>query len=323
MVLNGGGSDRGAQIISFLFTCGTATRSHPVLSFPRRRESRRWGFGERPMDSRLRGNDGVFSDGCLASVIPLIFLISIISIVSLPAQAVGLNDSGIEVCSNGTTSATLCSSVLIDGGTYARQDARYGRDAVAAVGQLPKIGAGEAGFDFTALDASGQVVRPAQLGLTSLSSAAHSCVRDNVSGLLWEVKTDDGGLRDGQWTYSWYNSAQNDNSHAGTANGGICHSSGRCDSEKYVADVNASALCGFSDWRMPTEDELQGIVHYGRIIPSIDPLYFPNTPSWLFWSATPLAAHPALAWVVVFSNGDTYSDSQSNGNHVRLVRGGQ
>jgi hypothetical protein len=33
------------------------TRSHPALSFPRRRESRRRWFGERFIDSRLRGND--------------------------------------------------------------------------------------------------------------------------------------------------------------------------------------------------------------------------------------------------------------------------
>ena len=30
-------------------------------------------------------------------------------------------------------------------------------------------------------------------------------MRDNVTGLMWEVKTDDGGLRDKDWTYSWYN----------------------------------------------------------------------------------------------------------------------
>ena len=36
-------------------------------SFPRRRESRRRGFGKRPMDSRLRGNDGVIGDGGVIS----------------------------------------------------------------------------------------------------------------------------------------------------------------------------------------------------------------------------------------------------------------
>jgi hypothetical protein len=44
------------------------TRNHPAPSFPRRRESRRRWFGERPMDSRLRGNDGVFGDYCVTSV---------------------------------------------------------------------------------------------------------------------------------------------------------------------------------------------------------------------------------------------------------------
>jgi hypothetical protein len=49
------------------------TRSFPVPSFPRRRESSRRWFGERTMDSRLRGNvdsrvggnDGVFCGRCV------------------------------------------------------------------------------------------------------------------------------------------------------------------------------------------------------------------------------------------------------------------
>ena len=31
-----------------------------------------------------------------------------------------------------------------------------------------------------------------------------ACTRDNATGLVWEVKTDDGGLRDKDNTYSWY-----------------------------------------------------------------------------------------------------------------------
>jgi hypothetical protein len=34
-------------------------------------------------------------------------------------------------------------------------------------------------------------------------------VRDNVTGLVWEVKTADGGLRDQKWSYTWYDSVHN------------------------------------------------------------------------------------------------------------------
>jgi hypothetical protein len=39
--------------------------------------------------------------------------------------------------------------------------------------------------------------------------------------------------------------------------------------------VNGSALCGFSDWRMPGGDELLGIVDSTRSLPAINPTYFP------------------------------------------------
>ena len=71
-------------------------------------------------------------------------------------------------------------------GTHPSQDARYGRDAQA----MARIGGGEAGFDFTALNASGQTTPPTS------GATPHPCVRDNVTGLVWEVKTADGGLRD-------------------------------------------------------------------------------------------------------------------------------
>lgn len=31
-----------------------------------------------------------------------------------------------------------------------------------------------------------------------------ACLKDTKTGLIWEVKTDDGGLRDKDWLYSWY-----------------------------------------------------------------------------------------------------------------------
>jgi len=176
---------------------------------------------------------------------------------------------------------------------------------------------GDAGFDFTALNASGQATAPTS-GVTP-----HPCVRHNVTGLVWEVKTADGGLRDQYWTYTWYDSVHNYGGNPGATSGGDCKTSGRCDTEKYVADVNATRLCGYSDWRMPSLQELQSIVNHDRYNPTIDPTYFPNTRSSFFWSGSPDAVSSDYAWSVSFGYGSDGYDIRSYRNFVRLVRGGQ
>ncbi len=241
------------------------------------------------------------------------------SLVAAPALA-ALNDTGIGFCGDASTNTADCGTAAADSGAFPRQDARFGRDAAAKAGKLTKAGGGEGGFDFTALDAAGQPTTP------SSGATPHPCVRDNVTGLVWEVKTADGGLRDKKWFYTWYNSVNNYSGNAGTASGGTCETAGRCDTEKYVADVNASALCGYTDWRMPTVKELEGIVHFGRSNPAIDPTYFPNIPSEFsqyFWSGSPHAAYSSDAWLVYFYNGSAVGNYRSSGNSVRLVRGGQ
>jgi hypothetical protein len=224
-----------------------------------------------------------------------------------------LNDTGITGFADDSQN-----NLASEPATHPRQDARFGRDAQAGAGKLAtKIGGGEAGFDFTALDASHQATTP------SAGATPHPCVRDNVTGLVWEVKTADGGLRDQGWSYTWYDSVHHYGGNDGTASGGTCKTAGRCDTEKYVVEVNASALCGYTGWRMPTVDELQGIVHLGRIDPSIDPTYFPNTPSSFFWSGSPDASYSYYAWGVNFYYGFVSNYGRGFGYSVRLVRGGQ
>jgi len=149
-----------------------------------------------------------------------------------------------------------------------------------------------------------------------------ACTRDNVIDLIWEVKTADGGLRDQNHTYSWYNPSSPDG-NPGTEDGGSCYAAGRCDTEKYVADVNVEGLCGHSDWRMPSLQELRSIANRGGYTPSIDPIYFPNTPSSYFWSASPNAYDSGYAWDVHFYYGNSHHDNRDNSYRVRAVRGGQ
>jgi hypothetical protein len=220
-----------------------------------------------------------------------------------------LNDTGIDWCANDTTSNLPCPVASHPG-----QDGDHGRDALARAGQLQKVGGGAAGFDFTKLDANGNAL-PA-------SATSWDCVRDNVTGLIWEVKTTS-GLRDQYHTYTWYNPDPTTNGgNAGVQNGGTCTGSA-CDTHGFVQAVNQQGLCGAKDWRMPTRRELQGIVDYSRLSPPIDTGYFPNTePGSRFWSASPVADYSYHRWQVIFNLGFAAYGSLGYGVKVRLVRGG-
>ena len=216
------------------------------------------------------------------------------------AQTRPLNDTGITFC-GGATSGNNSPCLATD---PAGQDKNYGRDAAAIAGTLSKIGGSTLslnglpnGFDFTKIANNGSVL----VASASLSTGATdwACTRDNVTGLLWEVKTTS-GLRSMSHTYTWFKTNSPDGNN-GTASGGTCATAGRCDTEKYVADVNAlPGLCGYIDWRMPTVKELEGIADLGRVNPAIDPTYFPNTPRSDVWSGSPFANDSSYAWGVGF-----------------------
>lgn len=232
------------------------------------------------------------------------------------AAAAGLNDTGITQCANATKNDLSCPQA-----GFPSQDAEVGRDAQQTAGTLTKVGGGSAGFDFTKLDANGNPL-PA-------SATAWDCVRDNVTGLIWEIKTDDNGLRDKDRIYVWCNNnAATNGGYRGLCDTENCSPNPRCDTEKFVQDVNAlnPKLCGFSDWRMPTVEELQMIVDYSRKYPAIDttaPGYFPRTVNDLYWSASPYAANVTNAWIVSFFDGALDIKQKVGFHNVRLVRGGQ
>ena len=228
-----------------------------------------------------------------------------------PTPTIKLNDTGITTCSNDSTNGLACPVAGFPG-----QDGEHGRDAQALAGTLQKVGGGHGGFDFTKLDSSGNQL-PA-------SATAWDCVKDNVTGLVWEVKTTS-GLRSMNNTYSWYEPDNSKNGgSAGTQNGGSCTGS-LCDTYGYVQAVNAQGLCGASDWRMPDVNELLSIVNNATVNPAIDTNYFSNSPASNVWSSSPYADYSNYAWYVSFNYGGVNYDDydKPNGNHVRLVRGGQ
>jgi hypothetical protein len=140
-------------------------------------------------------------------------------------------------------------------------------------------------------------------------------VRDNVTGLIWEVKTEDGSIRDRDRQYTWYDSYDGTNGgHPGTP-----AASG--DTESFLRELNDTAFGGFTDWRLPTVQELSHLVHYDRWFPAVDERYFPHAAPSVYWTATTDANEPGLAWCVDFGYGYEGSNYKLNRRHVRAVRG--
>lgn len=228
-----------------------------------------------------------------------------------------LNDTGITF--GGEPLSGNNAGCTSSGANIAQQDCSNGRDANPS---LNGAADGVAGFSFTKISNAGSTL-PAS---ATLGSAANdwACTYDNVTGLLWEVKTT-AGRRSSAHTYTWFSSdASNSAGASGTAGGGTCgDGAGTCDTEKYAATTNAVTLCGRNDWRMPHIKELEGIAQIGLVNPAIDSVWFPATPGSLFWSGSPDAGGAANAWTVEFYNGLAGIGDRSSAYRVRLVRTGQ
>jgi len=189
-----------------------------------------------------------------------------------------------------------------------------------------------AGDTYTKISSTGAVLPD--------SATEWSCVKQNATNLVWEAKTNDGGLHDKSNSYSWYNSNSSVNGgDVGTENGGRCTDSGNCDTEKFVQQVNIRGLCGSNNWRMPTKDELKLLVYCsngpsspleddtlcndGFSEPTIDTIFFPNNRNSAYWPAT-ASDSSDMAWSVMFYNGASYPYRPKNhAISVRLVRSGQ
>lgn len=168
---------------------------------------------------------------------------------------------------------------------------------------------------YTKLDASGNTLPD--------SASSWVMVRDNVTGLIWEVKQNKDGVKnysnphDADNTYTWYDSNPATNGgYAGTPGNGT-------DTQDFIAALNNQNFGGFSDWRLPTRKELRSIVDYGRYDPSVHSAYFINMVAANYWSSTSRANGTNSAWNVYFYYGFDDSSPKSNSRYVLAVRGEQ
>jgi hypothetical protein len=162
------------------------------------------------------------------------------------------------------------------------------------------------------------------------------CVKDNVTGLIWETKTTS-GLQSSAYTYTWYNSTGiNDGGNAGFGDTGIgtttdsesgsdnCADGARCDTEKYATDVNLLDICGETnnDWRLPNKNELASLVEVACVRPAINTSVFPAYILGGFWSSSPSVATQWGAWdIAIGGNGGIGIGSKNFPQFVQLVRG--
>lgn len=220
-----------------------------------------------------------------------------------------INDSGITQCANDNTLFSQCNGANLGGWFGLQQDGEKGRDSLATQGLLVKQGSGLAGFDFSKLDSAGSQI--------ANNASTWSCVKDNLTGLVWEAKTNDGGVHDYDTTYAWYNTNTSNN-------GGFEGEKKTNNTQDFMATVNTQGLCGFKDWRLPTRQELETIVHYGQTTEAmIDNGLFPNTQKGLYWTSVPVASNPTSAWALSFLTAGDSQAYKGSSLYVRLVRGTQ
>jgi Bacterial Ig-like domain/Protein of unknown function (DUF1566) len=177
-----------------------------------------------------------------------------------------INDTGQITCLHLTTFQVAACNGL-------NQDGSFGRDQLASAGSLPKVGFGVAGFDWTKLDEAGKALVN--------DSLSWSCIRDNITGFIWESKKSDGSIQDKSQIFGpyWYRPMSD-----------------------LINKLNSINYCGKSDWRTPSRAEVLSTVYYSgqsnlngsaRTYNNYDVSAFPDwVPGYGYWLETNFGGGP-------------------------------
>ena len=160
---------------------------------------------------------------------------------------------------------------------------------------------------------------------------ADGTVIDLDTGLMWEKKTGADGIanatdrHDVDNLYTWSASPPTPDGTAftdflGSLNNGMSGNGA----------ATTGCFAGHCDWRLPTVEELHGIVDMTRAgcdtatAPCIDAAFGPTQYLGLaHWTATSNSDFPNYAYVVDFTNGSNNTNGKPGTSYTRAVRSGQ
>ena len=163
-----------------------------------------------------------------------------------------------------------------------QEDCHFGRDAMAAFGNLAKQGSGFAGFDFSKINQQGEILEKQDQAWSDIGNEVAgsnwSCVKDYHTGLRWQ-------------------------SHQGAHQTPIASAH----LDMLLQKARDEKLCGLSNWQVPSLLQLASLalVHSSEEIPQIDTNFFPHTQKASYLTSTFVAsldASQAIPLVVDFGH---------------------
>ena len=155
-----------------------------------------------------------------------------------------LNDTGVKLFFDGTTMVEEEPLASFKG-----QDAAYGFDKT------------DGGFKFKKLDSKGLVLAD--------NSEEYSCVLDERSNIIWEIKADDETSPRYKFSTFTADLGIHSNPHSvellqSTCNKGVDKELSDCKSSTYIKYMNKISYCGKNDWRLPTSHEQYNLLDFSR-----------------------------------------------------------
>ena len=167
--------------------------------------------------------------------------------------------------------------------------------------------------------ASADLLKISKTGKTLESAKTKwTCVLDDDSNLYWEVKSAKEGLQYAQNTYTWFDGETGDEDGEYSRH---CYWGEGCNTKHYVEEINSESLCSFTDWRLPTFDELKTLIdYYGDVDALIDVVFFPNTQADTYWTSTTVENNEFVAYEVPFVYGGSVARDKYFDTYIRLVR---
>lgn len=204
-------------------------------------------------------------------------------------DAVEVTDDRIDNNCNGETDETLKGIIPDTGQVISYVDNIFGEDSDYLIDEP----------SYTKLNETG--------GELQNDAISYAMIRDNVTGLIWELKNAEDGrknpinIHDADNTYTLENA-----------------------SSVFINKLNSSDFGHFTDgykWRLPTIKELAYLANSTIYDPCVTS-YFQQTSSQLIWSSTPVSSSPATnAWTFWSYWGGMYDREIKTEQRVWAVRG--